>query len=326
MMCVGGPCAYRLKEGVPVTDDWLFEYVIPNIRKRFEHDTRLCRVLGNALLYSIFKDELADKLPVALVARVKTAYALLENNPVEGNPVKKVPLHIYNVGGELRIREVIAIDDDDDARQPQAATTGVGAMDAAGQRVGGVVGGEAGQIMSVFEQFRQDLQLWQQRQEQTITNLRSSMEQRLSTVNNNVRRFGGTIQGGFVRQDRRRQLRIDQMDDANEANQEGPGAATLAPTPRTLMELWEEWTVGIGERKPASQFTMQERNHKLWKQKYYRRKHVWDVIAEHVRAGSTAVSAIHKIRSALGYRDSVTQIINKLIYWKKQGGHPNLRI
>jgi hypothetical protein len=31
LLCQGGPVAYQLKEGMIVTDDWLFEHVLPNI-------------------------------------------------------------------------------------------------------------------------------------------------------------------------------------------------------------------------------------------------------------------------------------------------------
>ena len=50
-LCIGGPIRYKLKPGVTLTDEWLFENVVPNIRKRYPNDARLCRVLGTALLF-----------------------------------------------------------------------------------------------------------------------------------------------------------------------------------------------------------------------------------------------------------------------------------
>ena len=35
ILCVGGPCAYRLRDGVDLSNEWLFEHVVPNIRRRF---------------------------------------------------------------------------------------------------------------------------------------------------------------------------------------------------------------------------------------------------------------------------------------------------
>ena len=50
ILCVGGPIAYKLRDGIDISNEWLFENVVPNIRARFRNDTRLCRVLGLALL------------------------------------------------------------------------------------------------------------------------------------------------------------------------------------------------------------------------------------------------------------------------------------
>ena len=110
--------------------------------------------------------------------------------------------------------------------------------------------------------------------------------------------------------------------------QEGTCPATLAKQPRTLAELWEEYQVGIGGRKPAKDWTSTERGNRTGglKQKYYRRKMVWWTIEELMRRGGTRDSAINKIRSAYGWRCSVTQIINFIIHDHQDGrtGHANL--
>jgi hypothetical protein len=38
LLCQGGPVAYQLKEVIIVTDDWIFEHVVPNIQTRYRHD------------------------------------------------------------------------------------------------------------------------------------------------------------------------------------------------------------------------------------------------------------------------------------------------
>ena len=51
-LALGGPIKYKLKEDVAaaITDAWLAANVVPNIGRRFEHDSRLVRNLGLALL------------------------------------------------------------------------------------------------------------------------------------------------------------------------------------------------------------------------------------------------------------------------------------
>jgi Transcriptional activator of glycolytic enzymes len=102
----------------------------------------------------------------------------------------------------------------------------------------------------------------------------------------------------------------------------------LSPTPRTLAELWKEYQFGIGGSKPAKDWSSTERGNTRQgiKQKYYRRKMVWLTIEKLMERGHTRDAAINKIRSAYGWRCSVTQIINFIIANHQNGGHghPNL--
>ena len=66
VLCIGGPIAYKLREGVVLSDEWLFECVAPNIRRRFRADTRLCRVLALALLFASLDPELKESVPVEM--------------------------------------------------------------------------------------------------------------------------------------------------------------------------------------------------------------------------------------------------------------------
>ena len=99
--------------------------------------------------------------------------------------------------------------------------------------------------------------------------------------------------------------------------------ATLHPGPRTLQMLWQEYTTGIGGRKPAKDFTSQERGQ--CKSRYSRRKIVWDLIATQVRAGRLATDVIDSIYAFYGGL-SVTNIIIRLRDDRKNNGLPaNLR-
>jgi hypothetical protein len=158
---------------------------------------------------------------------------------------------------------------------------------------------------------------------------RTYIDGRFTTLNNNVRHFGGDIRGAFVRGANRQQAQQNAQQD--EPEPAAAGAATLVPRPTTLMQLWTEYNVGINGRKPAKFFTTQERNRVLpsdnIRQKYYRRKVLWDMIQRKVNSGITAQQACHQIRQCYGFQLSVTQILNMMLHNRRhrpQGCLPNL--
>ena len=75
-----------------------------------------------------------------------------------------------------------------------------------------------------------------------------------------------------------------------QASSSATTSAALSPHPRTLFELWDEYTKGIGRRKPAREFNAQERG--KVKYKYYRRKKAWDLIVSLPRSGSKMLNDI----------------------------------
>jgi hypothetical protein len=108
----------------------------------------------------------------------------------------------------------------------------------------------------------------------------------------------------------------------NNGNAAIPYEATLSPNPRTLDLLWQEYQFGIGGRRPAKSFSATERGRV--KHMYHRRKVVWDVLANLVRAGMTAQQAIDKIYSVYGADKSNGSLINCMRVDRKTGGHPEL--
>jgi hypothetical protein len=89
-----------------------------------------------------------------------------------------------------------------------------------------------------------------------------------------------------------------------------PYGSTLSPTPRTINLLWLEYETGIGGRKPARDFSREERGRV--KHKYHRRKVVWDCISQLIRAGLTADIACDRIYQVYGVSTPVTTIINNM--------------
>ena len=83
---------------------------------------------------------------------------------------------------------------------------------------------------------------------------------------------------------------------------------TLSQNPRTLYDLWDEYTLGLGGRKPAKDYTPNERG--KVKYKYTRRKIVWDTISTLTNSGLHSHVAIDRIYDYYGREKTVTQIIN----------------
>ena len=84
ILCVGGPVKYGFEEGVDgITDEWLFQNVVPNIRRRFPNDRNLCVVLAKALLYICLKHQSEDDddtvipVPEHIREKIRAAYNML---------------------------------------------------------------------------------------------------------------------------------------------------------------------------------------------------------------------------------------------------------
>ena len=318
-LCHGGPVMYAIKDGInALTTTWLFEHVVPNLRRRFPNDSRLCRVLALPLLYICLSSNQEVYVPSELRTKVQNAYAALGLD--EEQPIRKVPLHIYRVNGVLMIDPV-------DTTAATGTTTG-----------GTVVGGGGG---IANEAAQQTVLVRMNRMEQTqtqyqvstttqLTELRSYVGSQFRIANNNIRAFGGTIQGSLVRQ--RASNRGHRLLAQFEGDEAPPMAeispATLSNNIKTLMEFWHEYKYGINGRKAAEKFTNEQRTaDRAIKQKYWRRNHVWQTMARLVRGGRTAERASLEIRRVYGHRISVTKIIEAMIRDKSRypgGIHPNL--
>ncbi|CAB9510697.1 expressed unknown protein [Seminavis robusta] len=101
--------------------------------------------------------------------------------------------------------------------------------------------------------------------------------------------------------------------------------AQLSKKPFNLYELWDEWIKGLNGNKAACEFTARERGRV--KDKFCRRKHVWDCVIRLMAKGFDWRAAVDRIYATYGWL-TVTQIINKFKQDKKNqptGIHPRLR-
>ena len=105
-LCREGPVRYKVKDSVVLSDAWLFEHVVPNIRRKYPRDDRLCRVLGHALLYICLSSNEEVLAPPPLRDRVKAAYAALGLD--EEQPLEKFTLDVYRMpNGTFGIRDAV---------------------------------------------------------------------------------------------------------------------------------------------------------------------------------------------------------------------------
>jgi hypothetical protein len=317
LLCRGGAVRYKLKDGVLtlITDAWLFEHVVPNVHRRYPSDDRLCRVLALSLLYICLRSNEDIIIPDALCNRVKAAYAALGLE--EEEPVEKVQLHVYRMpNGTFGISDTV----------PTGDTTG------GPQGPGAPMTAEMGQTILVrlgaveTQLVRINLNVMNGQSEGRAENRKL-----MRITNNNMRAFGGRIQGALVRQRASNQgvsLAGEDADDDELVQLQEVTPATLSNNPRSLHLLWQEYKFGINGRNPAEQFNLEERNTPANKQKYYRRNLVWQTMARLVRGGLTAEVAIGRLHSVYGYDSSTSKIMTTMVKDKRRypgGMHPNLR-
>jgi hypothetical protein len=82
-LCVGEPIKYKMKKVFqpPPSDDWLFEHVVPNIRRRCPIDSRFCKVLAHTLLFAAMDGELGEMMSPEVRNRITQAYLIRYPNP-----------------------------------------------------------------------------------------------------------------------------------------------------------------------------------------------------------------------------------------------------
>ena len=295
MLCIGGPCKYVVKSESGVNDAFIFEFVVPNIRKRFDDDVTL--ILGTVLLYMIYQDE-DNQIPNFIKKRVLDAMPTVSRTPNE-NPVRRIPVVCTGNDGEVYIDEILSAEETQ-GRQPSEEAQGSQATE---QRVTGSLTDRPirDQLRAVQSQLQGIKNMLAEIDKRQVADALANTRQ-LQTINANIKRVG-LSPGRPIR-----------------ATTSNPISADLSAHPRTLYELWDEYNNGIGGRKPAREFSAQERG--KVKYKYYRRKKFWDLVSGLTRNGLEAHVAIDRIYQVYGRGKSVTQIIQHIIIDKKRGYTP----
>ena len=193
-------------------------------------------------------------------------------------------------------------------------------------------------MLSLIAELRERMDAEFTRLHAALSEQRQHQEAQLSRINNNVRRYGGTIQSAFANQIRTQTEGRDGVGNSQQHLSPLVGVYTgmtidpkacLLPRPKDLTELWMEYSHGIAGRKAARLFTLSERNDRKNKQKFYNRMNVWKTQARLIDGGMNVYAANQRIVEITGSK-SITGIIRKLVEFKKTykdngGVHPQLK-
>ncbi len=95
---------YALKTDCGVSDDWLAEFVVPNICWRFPCEVGMA--LGRALLWTCFDGEVKKILPPALSNPIIMAYAAIRRLSEGEKLVKKLILVVTGDDDQLNMRKL----------------------------------------------------------------------------------------------------------------------------------------------------------------------------------------------------------------------------
>ncbi len=284
-LCKGGPVAYIVKDASGITNQWILDYVVPNMRQGLycpdlinaptefapAIPEQVCIILGKALLFKIFDSSPGEKrvggVAPQIRARVMDAYASLGGRNTLGqgnNPVKKIPLGVIGVDSELVVDELL----------PDKNEGGSGDM-----RVPtGIEQQEVRLLSSQVLHLQQELRDATSEQDRRFLLLRHE----LLRISKNVARIPAALarRGGNAEQSSDEQTGTASVPGATPVVT-APTVVGLMPRPTPLHDLWKEWTIGTGGRRLASSFNIHERG--SVKSAYSFRKPFWDRVDEMVR-------------------------------------------
>ena len=284
MLCPGGPCRYVLQNDVD--DQFVLSNVVPNIRNKFDDETAL--IFGTALMYSIFCiDDTTNNVPSSICTRVRNAYRNGGYDTTK-DPVRRVPIVCTGHEGEVYIDDIVTDtqlqaqgeSNEDTQDTTQGSSQGNGLTDRP-------LRDQIRALQSQLQSVKASIQEIEKRAESNHCN----EIRHLQTISSNIKRFQAAPARPI--------LRISPA--------QASESAVLSAHPRTLHELWDEYTIGIGGSKPAKEYTAVERGRV--KYKYYRRKIVWDLLSKIIATGLASHVVIDRIYQHYGRQCSVTEII-----------------
>jgi hypothetical protein len=320
VLAIGGPVKYEIRNGCDISDEWVVTNVTPFILQQCPRQVAV--VLGKAVLWGVFDNEVSEYMDAQMVQSVRTALLQVPNNGVvaddgtEINPIRKRVIDISGSDGNLVITEL----GDNENENEGGGGGGQGARP---------VGAEAevrALTATVNALRRENIEL-----KNELILFKNSTNSLLKCLNTSVKRIA---QVPALRAARVRSQRNNAGGEVREEEENAtmtttttdtatPYIYTLTKCPGNLYVLWQEWEFGVGGRRPAKSFNGSQRG--KVKFNYCLRKPFWNLVTKMIRSGYCSASAIEKIYNVYSTRLSTTKILRKIRQDARQGGHAQLR-
>jgi hypothetical protein len=220
-LCIGGPVKYAVADS-NVNKEFIFTNVYPAKLRHIPHSCAL--VLGTALLYYCFTSTGSEHVPPYICDRVTNAYRQLErrtDEPMMENPVNKVGLIPSGNEGQVFLDEVIPeFEQQTDQSNTRSSITDRPMRD---QLRG--LHSQVSSLRNTIERF-----------EQKIASQQVAANRYFQSINSNIRRVGlsPARPGGA-------QASVSLGNSLNRM--------TLRNQPRTLYDLWQEYSQGFNGQK-----------------------------------------------------------------------------
>ncbi|KAG9397783.1 hypothetical protein AC1031_016633 [Aphanomyces cochlioides] len=246
-------------------------------------------------------------LPGQLRERIIQKYVIAGGNP-DFNPIDRETFHVVGDGSHLQLVSITEpIDDNATSHIPMQPSTSSGSELA--RRQFAALHSEIFSLKRSISDLINEVQRSRNDNQRVLDKFSAILRRHISRPVLHVSDDVGGRQddtGGGARE--RSNIRI----------------AKLSKRPKDLFELWHEYELGCGGRKPAKDFTISERGANKFA--FSRRKIFWDTVAGLIRAGFTSDVAIDKVYSVYGRQLPVSSILTELRADRKRGGHPALRV
>ncbi|KAH9140690.1 hypothetical protein AeRB84_015099 [Aphanomyces euteiches] len=298
-----------LKHGLSfLTREIIVNEVAPTSNRVFGE--AVAETLGCVLLWAALESKeiySSALLPTALQERTIEAYVHAGGNR-EVNPIVREQFHVVGDGSEMHLITLNEIPTDSHANvnEAGASTTSTSQND---RRQFPALHSE------IFSLKRY------------MTDIMNEVQRARHDTQRDLDRFSAILHRHTMRPVATVSMRLNQDDDQCETRsttRKTRAPVQLSKRPKDLFELWHEYEIGCGGRKPAKNFTAAERGANKFA--ISRRKVFWDTVAGLVRAGYTSDVAIDKVYNAYGRQLSVSSILVRLRADRHNGGHPALRL
>ncbi|KAG9397780.1 hypothetical protein AC1031_016630 [Aphanomyces cochlioides] len=305
-----GPRRYIAKRGMAtITRRFLVDEVAPLTKQVLGEE--IAETLGCVLLWgaSMVPETSFDFaiLPGQLRERIIQKYVIAGGNP-DFNPIDRETFHVVGDGSHLQLVSITEpIDDNATSHIPMQPSTSSGSELA--RRQFAALHSEFFSLKRSISDLINEVQRSRNDNQRDLDKFSAILRRHISRPVLHVSDDVGGRQddtGGGARE--RSNIRI----------------AKLSKRPKDLFELWHEYELGCGGRKPAKDFTISERGANKFA--FSRRKIFWDTVAGLIRAGFTSDVAIDKVYSVYGRQLPVSSILTELRADRKRGGHPALRV